>query len=58
MLEITIHDIETQESETISTDGCLVLYFDKNSNIRTSGKINLKAVTPLISKVILEKLVK
>jgi len=55
MIEITLKN-ESGEIETITTEGCLVLYFDKDSNIKTSGKINMKALTPLITKLIMEKM--
>ena len=58
MLEITVKDLGTEENETVQSEGCLVFYFDKSSNIKTLGKINLKALTPLVSKIIMDRMSK
>jgi uncharacterized protein YuzE len=54
VLDITIKDGEAIEN--IETEGCLLLFLDDKGNMRTTGKINLKAMTPLLTKIILEKM--
>lgn len=51
-MQILIKDPETQ---SLNTDGYLVVYFDKEMNIRLIGKIDRKAVMPLIAKSVLQK---
>ena len=58
MIELTLHDTKTGVVEKTDTEGCLILYFDTDSNIKTLGKINLKALTPILTKVIMEKMTK
>ena len=56
-LEIQIKDTETQEIETIDSEGVLILYLE-GSWIKSRAKISMKALAPMITKAILEKMSK
>ena len=51
--------IEKQGSvgQTISTDGFLVIYINEDK-INFAGEIDLKSLTPILTKLILERLAK
>ena len=53
LTDITI--LSNDKSETISTEGYLLLYL-KGSKITMSGKIDIAALTPIISKILLERM--
>lgn len=57
MIEITLKN-ENKDPEVIHTEGCVILYFDKDGSVKVSGKINTQAITPMISRVILERMSK
>ena len=44
-------------NQTISTDGFLVIYINEDK-INFAGEIDLKSLTPLLTKLVLERLVK
>ena len=55
-MEIQIRDNE-QITESISADGCLILYLD-GDKIRSIGRFDTKALMPIITKIVLEKMAK
>jgi hypothetical protein len=56
MIEINFNDNGVEEQ--IKTEGAMILYLDSSGNIRTTGKINFKAITPIITRAIMEKMSK
>ncbi len=54
-LEVVITDTETCKTEKIFTDGLLLLYLD-GEKIRMIGRLEMKVLTPLIMKVMMEKM--
>ena len=44
-------------NQTISTDGFLVIYINEDK-INFAGEIDLKSLTPMLTKLVLERLVK
>ena len=56
-LNIKITDTETGETKEIVTSGYLILYM-VNDTIKMSGKMDIKALAPILTKIALEKLVK
>ncbi len=56
-IEIQMHDKDHNRTDYLSTRGCVILYIDeKTDRIQVTGKIDMKALTPLISKVLLERM--
>ena len=53
---ITVIDNETGNQEKFNTDGFLLLYLDEHAKIRMTGKLDMKVLTPIISKAILERI--
>jgi len=54
---IKVTDIETGEVRNIDTDGYLLLVLEQGK-IKMSGKMDIKALAPILTKIALEKLVK
>ena len=54
-LEYQIQVSERDTTRTIETDGYLLLYFD-SGKVKSTGSIELKALTPLLTKLLLEKI--
>ena len=51
-------DITTNDNNVISTvhtDGYLLLYIDGNK-VKMTGNLDIKALTPLVTKVLMEKM--
>lgn len=46
---------ENSAQETLRTDGCLVIYLE-GEVIKFKGQINLKSLTPVLTKIIMEKM--
>ena len=57
MIHIKTTDTETREDLELDTDGFLLLYLDKE-NIKMHGKLGLKVITPILTRIALEKLIK
>ena len=55
---ITILDSESGKEENLSTDGFLLLYLDEHAKIRMIGKMDIKVLAPILTKIALEKLSK
>ena len=56
-LEIKITDLETGETKNVDTAGYLILYLD-NDKIKMQGKMDIRALTPILTRLALEKLSK
>ena len=60
-IEITINVKSSREvsppAQYISTNGYLLLYLE-NDRVKTSGNIDLKALTPILTKIVLERMSK
>ena len=56
-IHIQIHDAEEEKDETITTEGCLILYLD-NDKVRVTGKFDMKLLMPLLAKFMLGKMTK
>lgn len=54
-LEVVVTDTETCKTEKISTDGLLLLYLD-GEKIRMIGRLEMKVLTPLIMKAMVDKM--
>ena len=54
-MEVIIND--ELKHDTINTNGCVVLYIE-GENIRVTGRISMKSLMPLISKLLIEKMTK
>ena len=54
-IELKITDPDTGESKNITTDGYLLLRFD-GDKIKADGKIDIKALAPILTRIALEKL--
>ena len=57
MSEITIKitEIETGETKNVDTEGFLLLYLD-GQKIKMQGKLDIKVLAPILTKIALEKL--
>ena len=53
--EIRITDLETGESKNIDTDGYLIFRLE-GEKIRMDGKMDIKALAPILTRIALEKL--
>jgi len=58
MIHIKVTDMETGEDKELDTDGYLLLTLDKDNNVKMQGKLGIKALSPILTKIVLEKLVK
>ena len=56
-LEIKITDKETGETESVDTTGFLLLYL-KQEKIKMQGRLDLKSLAPILTRIVIEKLVK
>ena len=56
-IEIKITDLESGESKNIDTDGYL-LFLLEGDTIKSSGKMDIKALAPILTRIALEKLSK
>ena len=54
-LNIKISDIETGETKEFNTDGHLLLYTE-GDKIKMSGKMDMSALAPVLTKIVLERL--
>ena len=54
-IEITIIKKDENNKETIETDGFL-LFFMEDNKIRMQGQMDFRTLTPLLTKVILERM--
>ena len=54
-IEITIIKKDENCKETIETDGFL-LFFMEDNKIRIKGQMDIRTLTPLLTKVILERM--
>ena len=43
------------ETKEIITDGCAILTLDAAGNLNIEGKVNTKAMAPLIAKAVMSK---
>ena len=57
-ISIRINETETGETKYIETDGYLLLYMDEYNKIKMQGKLDIKVLAPLLTKIALEKLTK
>lgn len=55
-LNIKITEIETGETKNIDTVGYLLIYMDGNDKIKMDGRMGLKVLAPILTKIALEKL--
>ena len=56
-LIIKITDAETGETQEIdNTDGFLLLYMGKDNRIKMTGKLDMKALAPILLKLAMEKI--
>ena len=55
MINIQISDIDSGSQDNVSTDGYLLLYLEKD-RIHMKGKMDMKAIAPILTKIALEKL--
>ena len=55
--KITILDTETGQTESIQTNGVVLLYLE-GGKVKVNGKIEIAEVAPLLAKVFMDKLVK
>ena len=53
--EIKITDMETEEVRDIDTDGYLLLSLEQ-SKVKISGKMDLSALAPILTRIALEKM--
>ena len=53
--EIRITDLESGESKTIITSGYLI-FFIESDKIKMDGKMDIKALAPILTRIALEKL--
>ncbi len=56
-IEIRVTDPESGESKTIETEGYLLFRLE-GDKIRMSGKMDIKALAPILTRIALEKLAK
>jgi len=42
--------------DMVTSGGYLLLYMDENDKIKMIGKLDMKALTPMLTKIVLEKL--
>ena len=56
-LNIRITETDTGENKDIGTSGYLLFYFEADK-IKSQGNIGIKTLTPILSKLLLEKLSK
>ena len=57
MIKITIQRDDTTNPETILTDGFLLLLME-NDKIKMKGQMSMQALAPILTKLVLEKMVK
>ena len=53
--------VVTDSSEylvNVDTDGYIILYLDETGSIKTTGKIETSALTPILAKTLLSKMSK
>lgn len=56
-LEIQIHDLEKAETETVNTDGCLLVYLESANKVKVVGKFDMRTLGPILAKFLMEKIV-
>lgn len=56
-LLVSVTDTETCKTEKVETDGLLIMYLD-GEKIRMIGRLEMKVLTPLIMKAMVEKMTK
>ena len=56
-LNIKVTDVETGETKELDTEGFLLLYLEQEQ-IKMQGKLGLKSLTPILTKIVLERLSK
>jgi len=54
-LSINVTDLESGEIKNVDTSGYLLLYLERDK-IKMMGKMNLKTLAPMLTKIALEKL--
>ena len=54
-INIKITEIETGETKNINTSGYLLLSLDQDK-IKMQGKLDIKSLTPILTRIALEKL--
>lgn len=52
-----IHDLEDGTTETVKTDGCLILFMEGPDKVRVTGKFDLKTMGPVLAKLVMEKFI-
>jgi hypothetical protein len=58
MVEIIIKPEPTSLGESIRTEGYVILYMTPNGKIQAKGTMDIQALMPYISRMIMEKIAK
>ena len=57
-LSIQITDKETGNIDNLDTTGYLLLYLSENEKVKITGKLDMSALAPILTRIALEKLSK
>ena len=60
MMKYSVHIVDDKSLTVtdIATDGFILLYLDDQGSIKTTGKIETSALTPILAKTLLSKISK